>query len=253
MKREYDLQKLFDIQISETIFDKVKSPEDYKYWVESYIEINKPDFICVMSVENTEEQLIYSRNYNLEFPKDSQQSLKDIVRAVPENQISRIYEADRLCVRFLDSNKIVTKSPLFQLRFTTNLIENKSTTLQRDIVFIPSNQKGKIMNVFIMAFTDITDIDGVHNYPKMDIKCFSQDPLENNMIENLKNKVTNILMSRKSLTPREEQILELVSEGKSSEDISGLLRISINTVNTHRQNLIRKFGVKNMTALINII
>ncbi len=54
------------------------------------------------------------------------------------------------------------------------------------------------------------------------------------------------------LSPRERDILILVLEGKSSEDIAESLFISVNTVNTHRRNILRKTGAKSAIELFRI-
>jgi LuxR family transcriptional regulator of csgAB operon len=48
-----------------------------------------------------------------------------------------------------------------------------------------------------------------------------------------------------SLSPRERQILSLVSLGANNEEISDKLCISINTVRTHMYHIFRKLGVSN--------
>lgn len=52
-----------------------------------------------------------------------------------------------------------------------------------------------------------------------------------------------------SLTPREIEVLKLIAEQYNSKEISKLLHISINTVETHRKNLISKLNVKNVVGL----
>jgi len=47
------------------------------------------------------------------------------------------------------------------------------------------------------------------------------------------------------LSKREKEILNLVDRGKMSEEIAGILSISRNTVNRHRQNILEKLRVKN--------
>ncbi len=48
-----------------------------------------------------------------------------------------------------------------------------------------------------------------------------------------------------SLTTREKMILQLVRDGFLSKEISEQLKISVNTVNTHRQRIIEKLDVNN--------
>jgi PAS domain S-box-containing protein len=50
------------------------------------------------------------------------------------------------------------------------------------------------------------------------------------------------------LTPKELQIANLVKQGKTSKDISGLMGISSRTVETHRKNLRDKIGIGNKKA-----
>lgn len=54
------------------------------------------------------------------------------------------------------------------------------------------------------------------------------------------------------LTKRERQILQAISEGKTSAEIADSLFISIITVETHRRNLLQKFKSKNMIELVKV-
>ena len=52
------------------------------------------------------------------------------------------------------------------------------------------------------------------------------------------------------LTMREKEILHLISKGLVSREIADLLFISVNTVNTHRQNIIGKLEVSNTSEAV---
>lgn len=52
-----------------------------------------------------------------------------------------------------------------------------------------------------------------------------------------------------SLTERELEILKLIAEQKNTKEIADQLFISVNTVETHRKNLIKKLQVKNVVGL----
>jgi len=52
------------------------------------------------------------------------------------------------------------------------------------------------------------------------------------------------------LTRRELEILKLVAEERSNQEIAELLFISLRTVETHRLNLSQKLGAKNTAALV---
>jgi DNA-binding CsgD family transcriptional regulator len=49
---------------------------------------------------------------------------------------------------------------------------------------------------------------------------------------------------------RELEVLQLVAGGKTSREIAGQLFVSLQTVESHRKNMIRKAGVRNMSAVI---
>jgi DNA-binding NarL/FixJ family response regulator len=51
------------------------------------------------------------------------------------------------------------------------------------------------------------------------------------------------------LTPRELEVLKLVAEGHSSQEIAATLVISIKTVERHRSNIIDKLGVRDRVDL----
>ncbi len=53
-----------------------------------------------------------------------------------------------------------------------------------------------------------------------------------------------------TLTKREEEILELVAQGLTSNEIADRLFISPRTVETHRAHLMEKLGAKNAAALV---
>lgn len=56
--------------------------------------------------------------------------------------------------------------------------------------------------------------------------------------------------SRTPLSPRERETLTLVAQGRSSKEIAKRLRISTRTVEAHRANVTRKFGVSSIAEMI---
>ncbi len=53
-----------------------------------------------------------------------------------------------------------------------------------------------------------------------------------------------------ALSPRELEIMKLISEGRTTSEISNILALSIHTVNNHRKNITSKLEAKNITELI---
>jgi DNA-binding NarL/FixJ family response regulator len=55
------------------------------------------------------------------------------------------------------------------------------------------------------------------------------------------------------LTVREKKILQMIVEGGTTKDIAKNLYLSTRTVETHRRNILQKYGVNNSMALLKII
>ena len=52
-----------------------------------------------------------------------------------------------------------------------------------------------------------------------------------------------------TLSPREQQVLRLIADGKTSKDIAGLLDLGEQTVRSYRKTLMKKLGVNNVAGL----
>jgi DNA-binding NarL/FixJ family response regulator len=57
--------------------------------------------------------------------------------------------------------------------------------------------------------------------------------------------------SQGEISPRQREVIALVSQGLSNKEIAERLNVSIYTIKNHKQNLFRKTRVKNSLALVN--
>jgi DNA-binding CsgD family transcriptional regulator len=55
---------------------------------------------------------------------------------------------------------------------------------------------------------------------------------------------------RSRITTREREIIQLLSEGKSSKEVAALLNISVKTAETHRANIMRKLQMHTVSELV---
>jgi len=67
-------------------------------------------------------------------------------------------------------------------------------------------------------------------------------------IDYLSGKKTSLMGSE--LSPRELEVLQLVAEGMTDQQIAKKLFISVHTVNSHRKSLLLKLDAKNTAALV---
>ena len=72
--------------------------------------------------------------------------------------------------------------------------------------------------------------------------------LVNDFLSRADNGNENAAMSK--LTPREQEVLSLLAEGKTNDEIAVKLIISPHTVARHRENLMGKLGLHNRSELV---
>lgn len=92
----------------------------------------------------------------------------------------------------------------------------------------------------------ITCIEAVHRgkvYLSEDVTQFVVDGF-------IKNLQGTGLSQEEGISAREREVLQLLAEGQSNKEISVSLNLSIKTVETHRANIMRKLGFRNITDLV---
>jgi len=72
------------------------------------------------------------------------------------------------------------------------------------------------------------------------------------LTEHLSLKTNQTLARFNMLSKRESEVLKHVLEGKTSNEIADLLFISVNTVHTHRRNILKKTGAGSIIDLLRI-
>lgn len=74
------------------------------------------------------------------------------------------------------------------------------------------------------------------------------------MLSNLNDPRTTLPEDSKGikerLTPREREIVHLISEGRNSKEVAAELQISVKTAETHRANIMRKLQVHTVSELV---
>lgn len=107
----------------------------------------------------------------------------------------------------------------------------------------------------------------VTGYPQYSIKAIKNEVFDyiikpvdidelkasvNRLIEHLSLKTNQMLNEFNMLSKRESEVLKYVLEGKTSSEIADTLFISINTVHTHRRNILKKTGAESIIDLLRI-
>lgn len=115
----------------------------------------------------------------------------------------------------------------------------KMTVLQSDSKGMPSYG--------IISIKDVTPMVSAIRPNNVDITFH---PDKANLCYELCRRINAVLPKRNGITAREKDIVRCLCKGMSSKEIASALFISKATVDTHRQNLIHKWGVTNTAALL---
>ncbi|MBP0903491.1 LuxR C-terminal-related transcriptional regulator [Mariniflexile gromovii] len=127
------------------------------------------------------------------------------------------------------------------------------TLLHQASVFNASND-GKIEQS-LCVHTDIThlNIPINHNVSFISTKKQSYHYAKNDKgytIINRENNSLKTILFKDIFSKREKEIIEILSQGKTFNEIAKLLFISPHTINTHKRNILSKSGCKNTPELI---
>ncbi len=110
-------------------------------------------------------------------------------------------------------------------------------------ILLEHDENGRFLRT-LNVLTDITYLKQ-EGHPELSFIGMNGEPSYHNVASN------NIYVeSKEDLTRREKEVLKLLINGKLSKEISGILKISKQTVDTHRKNMIHKKNLNNTGELI---
>ena len=81
-------------------------------------------------------------------------------------------------------------------------------------------------------------------------KMFLSQDVTGFVVDGFLSGLRDTSIQTEGVSSREREILQLLAEGKSNKDISEELYLSIKTVETHRANIMRKLGLRNLADLV---
>lgn len=119
------------------------------------------------------------------------------------------------------------------------------TRVCQESTALKTDENGHI-SYFLVYVSDITHFKGEG---KQHFHLSGGNEARLGMIDSFSGKCSLLPM----LSKRELELVKLIGQGLTSEQISSRLLISVNTVNTHRQNMIRKLQLTDTTELLNFI
>jgi len=232
---------------------KENTCKDFGSWLKNYTEMVKPDFVCVFDLKQS-PALIYSKNYALKFERGRKETIEEIENSLEPNQVKKVIEADKRITKFRKDNFLQSAQCVFQLRFTASLIKGVPRSYIRNSFSI-NNSGESSPYTLVISINDISNLhSNIQAQPFYNIRWQKGVDLKfDKKVNNLQKELNNIVAPEIKFTRREREIVTLISRGRTSKRIAEELCISKATVNTHRQNLIHKFNVKNIFSIVNLL
>ncbi len=87
-----------------------------------------------------------------------------------------------------------------------------------------------------------------------DLLVVIQEAIKNNFRNSNARRVRNTYREQlKSLSPREREVMKLLSEGRTLKEIAATFSISVQTASKHRCNLFDKLGVRNEVEMLKLL
>jgi DNA-binding NarL/FixJ family response regulator len=81
-------------------------------------------------------------------------------------------------------------------------------------------------------------------------ETFLSPSISRHVISDYVNRVGAEPSPREELTPRQREILQLIAEGRSKQDIAQMLGVSLKTVETHRDQMMERLGIYDVAGLV---
>ena len=229
-------------------------PEDFDYKGINYLEVcdaaTGEDAIDAHNIAEGIRQVIqgHTQEFLFDYPCHSQDSKHwYYMRA--------IRMSDTKPVRVIISHEDITALKLVEeaLRESREeLKEQKQSLEEANIalkVLIKQRENDKLeLEKNVLTNVKVLVLPYVEKLKEVPLKPRNKTLVE--IIENHLKDIISPLLQKFSnaqiiLTPQEIKVVTLIKDGKSSKEIADILAISETTVNFHRKNLRKKFGLKN--------
>jgi len=217
-------------------------------WVDSYVDTMNPDLMMLVDL-SSKEGCVYEKCFNPIGNCEADCCIGSLIDNVVEEQRDTIKLVDDELSEFAIANLIPVRSCSFNLRFNVVYPNKKAITFLRSVIILTNNDDGSPALALVLI-EDITKMTNAVQGAYFEIKCMRQSNDMTPKFKFLEDTINNKIKPGVILTKRENQILQLLIKGYTSLEISNEFFIAKTTVDKHRQNLMRKYNVGNVTQLI---
>lgn len=208
------------------------------------VKFQRPDYFLIFRYTDS-CKILYQENISLNLG-GQEVNLENIYKAMVPADLKHIRDTDEIMIQLIQERKLLPWDYIYKICANVESSNPELKRIMRSSILIHRDLYGK-SNLGLMYFHDVSNMVSSIKPNNYEIACepelaFLSEEIENRLKKSEGPKIT--------LTRREKEILSCVRKGMSSKEIGKALFISTATVNTHRQNMLRKWEVKNTASLI---
>lgn len=204
-------------------------------------------FYYVFNFATLKMDFVHENVYSMTGIKAKDLSLESMLSIYHPTDLDHMQEKEAAALNFL-LNKITPEQlPHYKVVYLIRYLLKNGTVkhILHQAKTINVSEDGKIQQV-IGVHTDVT-----HLQTKIDNTIsFVSDIYPSYYAVDPANPSLDELKNEKKYTKRELEIIHLIALGNSSKEIAAQIHVSINTVESHRRNILNKSGAPNIVAFI---
>lgn len=191
------------------------------------------------------------------------EGIASILQSDPDLSVSKICTNGKELVEYLKNNKVDLvlvdlNMPVLNGPDTIRILRNQCNAVKIVVLSMYADEtiyakcreldingylhKDSDAQHLIDAIKTISAGENRYDYDHPTKSSLSEDPLfEDRFVNKFK------------LSRREQEIIQLVRNGHTNQEIADILFLSIHTVMTHRKNILHKLGVRNTAEMLTVI
>lgn len=227
-------------QLTEITRDFLEEP-----WVKKLL-VFSDHVVCIADLKTLNYLYVSPSIENLTgYPDSDFSSMMDLQKVVPADELLVVSDIAGIALKELQSRKL-RPSETKRIRFSRNCWgvrkdQTRINTLHHGLI-LAFDESGMPLIEFIV----VTDITAFNNSPHHFYKLalINDDGTEEVLTQGIYEKQIDVI------SPREQEILEQMIKGNTSEEIAKQLAISVETVKTHRKNILKKTKSENCIDLL---
>ena len=207
------------------------------------IHLMRPDFFMIYKFSKS--TVLFQQNINLDLGITEVRH-DDIRKFMVPQDWQHQQTIDRVLCQIVRERQLQPLDYIYKICCHVECPNTAVKRLMRTSFLIHTEDSGA-PNLAFICYHDVSKLITAFNPSSFDINFESGKDYLN---QELNRRLAMELPEKPIITLREKEILQFIHQGMSSKEISGHLFISKNTVDTHRQNMLRKWDLPNSTSLL---